>query len=370
MFKVNVGGADLKKLVAALMPVVSRSSIPVLNMGWFRIDDGRLVATTTNQDQSMTGNCKCDGDGAALIHMAKLSAFLGVIPNCGIVSLSENEGIITATCGDVRYSVPTLPVDAFPQSVAEEIEGGKEWKISGAFLAEAFSILFPACERGDIMRRYMHGAWFQEGRLIATDSYLLGSVPCPELVGVGEIGFLFPSDSIVLCKSILGTPITVTLSKDGSAASLTNDDGFSFRTKLIDGIDSAPAFDRVTPTPNVWIASDANYLKAALLQGALSVTVGKPTETRVSVSVREGKIEFRSAHDGSASLGTSDCDFEGKKIKGSDIEFAASYAYLAWAIDSLNADVVQVGYTDNTSPILFRASAGDEKNFRLVTTMR
>lgn len=358
MFKVNVGGSDLKKLVAALMPVVGNSPIAVLGMGWFRVVGGKVTATTTNMDQSITANCSCDGEGAALIHMKKLSAFMAVIPSGAMVLLSEKSGMINATCGDVKYSIATQDVADFPTAVAEPVEGRKEWEVDAQEVSHALSVLTPACEHGIGARDYLRGVWFQSsGRYIASDGKCLGRLPMK-----GEIpgfDFILPEVSATLCKPILSGNVVFHISAAGNALSITNESGASMRTKLYES--RPPPFDEfLRHARTSWLTVDPDQMLSALTQGALAAIGEKPEFCRVGISISSGKIEFTSELGSEKSHGECDADYDGPAHS-----FGARYDLMRWAIQSLDADTLEFGWAADSAKHL-RAKAGDPNNMRLV----
>lgn len=359
--RIEAVGSDLKKLVASILPGTSKTTIPVLSMGWFRVNGDVVTATSTNLDQSMTANCLCDGEGEGLIHLPKLSAFLSVIPSGANVLLVKKDGQIIATCGDVKFNISTLEISDFPVIMAELVTGGNEWRMEGWFLHEAIGALLPACEHGVAARANLHGIWFQEARLAATDGLTAGLIP---LAGVKiDREFLFPTESLSLLGPILSGEITLRLSKDGNALSVTNSTGAGLRTKLMEA--SAPPFDSVIPEPDKWVRAESGALLSALSQGAVSYAVERPKTKRIGIDVTASAIRFSSGWNGDEASGSCAADFD-----GGELSVGAKHSALKWAIESLDCDTVEIGFANDKPAIQFRSVAGDPKNIRIVMAMR
>lgn len=364
MFRVEAEVSALKKLCASISPVVSRSTIPVLSMARFRANLGTLSGAVTNLDQSMTATCACTGDGEALIHIPKLGAFLSALPSGATVCLVENVSGIVATSDAAKFNIATLPVSDFPSVVCDAVSDGDTLELDGGVLSSIVATLLPACEHGTITRAYTHGIWFQDGRLVASEGKILGQVPFEALAGLHK-EFLFPTESLLLCKSMLTGTVKIRVSKDGSALTVENETGSIFRTKLVET--RAPPFDRIITTPDKWLKADADALLCALSQGAVCYFSDKPATSRIGIDISATRLTFCAEWNNEKSSGECGIDYDG----GPDnISSAAVHSFLRWALESLDCDTVEIGFSNQNPSIHFRSVAGDPKNLRIVMAMK
>ncbi|GAA2346631.1 hypothetical protein [Dactylosporangium salmoneum] len=168
----TVDQAALKAAVGAVAKrLPSRPAIPTLACLKLTVDGNRLSIAAFDYDTSATATLSVDGrgDGQALVSGRLLSALVDTLPGKP-VHLEFDDSRLKLTCGTVKLTFPTLPVDEYPQLPELPPAVGT---VDAAEFARAVRRVAAATHPG-VEPAFITGLWMGFGEqltLLASDRY-------------------------------------------------------------------------------------------------------------------------------------------------------------------------------------------------------
>lgn len=330
--------------VARAIP--SRPSVPILAGARLAVAGDRLTLSGYDYETSTEVTVACDGqaDGTVIVSGALLANIAKSLPNKP-VQVSVDGAKATVTCGSARFTLPTMPVDEYPQLPAMPPVSGM---VEARAFAEAVDAVKSAYGNDDAlpMLTGIH-LTFEQDRITvaATDRFRLavhtidwecgGAVPEPILV---------PGKSLVEAARGMDTGHVALAVGDGVLGVAHT--GAASTMRLLDA--EFPAYRRLLPGEHATVAEvDVAELESAVKRAALVSERG----VQVRLQFEAGTLTVSSGDDASSACETIPCT-----LAGDGIEIAFNPGYLLDGLATIDRDSVLVGMTLPSRPAVFAPS--------------
>ena len=330
--------------VARAIP--SRPSVPILAGARLSVSGDLLTLAGYDYETSTEVTVACDGqaDGTVVVSGALLANIAKNLPNKP-VSVSVEAGKATVVCGSARFTLPTMPVDEYPELPAMP-------PVSGTVDAHVFAEAVDAVKNSygtDDTLPMLTGVYvkFEQDALTlhATDRFRLAITTIPwESTGALPEPVLLPGK--FLAEAARGMDAgTVSLAVGdgvlGVAHGATNS-----TIRLLDA--EFPAVRRLLPDEHTTVAEvDVAELEQAVKRAALVSERG----VQVRLQFEAGTLTVSSGDDASSARETIPCT-----LAGDVIEIAFNPGYLLDGLATIYRDNVLVGMSLPSRPAVFAPS--------------
>ncbi|HBJ73106.1 MAG TPA: DNA polymerase III subunit beta, partial [Actinobacteria bacterium] len=259
---------------------------------------------------------------------------------------------IVITCGRSSFTLPTLPVEDYPQLPAMPKSSGE---INAALFAEAVAQVAIAAGRDDTLPTLTGIRMEIEGQslvLAATDRYRLAVrnfTWSPQNSGVSATA-LIPARTLTETAKALANADLVTLALAEAGEGLIGFEGKGRRTttRLLDG--EFPKYRTLLPTESSAVAT----VETAVLADAVkrvALVAERNTPVRLSFEGSEVILRAGAGEDAQASEAVE------SSLDGDDIEIAFNPTYLLDGLAALDAPYVRMSFTQPTRPAVLTGAA-------------
>lgn len=310
MIDVQVDARGLREALAG--SVAARSTMPILEHALLEAgEDGLRMVTSDHEKwvtQKLASEVKTPGKIAA--DAVKLKAALTGIEGDARLSLKDTR--LTLSAGRLRYTIPNLPAEHFPDPktlTPEPVEFNAE------SLRDALQRVAYAAAKTEV-RVWMNGVWLETNCTVATDGYRIAMSPANIDLPEGlAIGIPIASVKHVVDRLTEHAEFRL-LRKEGADTVAAIEVGApenTVRVMLLDGkmADWRRALPRPTGEESV-VATQAPSLAAAMARIApFSIHNDKGHKSsRVELTVKDSDIVIKPGHD-DASEDHVPCHLEG-----------------------------------------------------------
>jgi DNA polymerase III subunit beta len=348
--------ADAVAWTAKSLP--SRPSVPVLAGVLLRAADQRLQVSGFDYEVSsqVTVEVQSDADGAALVSgrlLAEITKSLRALP----VDVAAVGSHVELTCGSARFTLPTMPVEAYPTLPDMPATAGT---VDAATFAAAVQQVAIAAGRDDTLpvltgvRLELAGSTLT---MLATDRYRLAIRDLEWRPDDPESNFaaLVPARTLHdTAKTLgpLGGAVTVALSRGGIGEGMIGFAAGTRRTtsRLLDG--EFPKVRALLPdTHNAQARLPVSALTEVVKRVAL--VAERATPVRLSFGDDGLVVEAGGTEDARASEAM-DCEYTGEPMT-----IAFNHQYLLDGLAALDGPVAVLSFTDPKKPAII-APAGED----------
>lgn len=350
--------ADSVAWAARTLP--SRPSLPVLaGLVLTATDEG---LTLSSFDYEVSGRVHIEADvtdeGVCLVSGRLLADIARSLPAAPVILESEGSRL-SITCGRASFTLPTLPVEDYPQLPMMPTTSGT---ISGRVLAEAVSQVAIAAGRDDTLPTLTGIRIEIEGSTItlaATDRYRLAVREftwTPQSPSMSAHA-LIPARTLAdTAKSLADVDaVVIALASGGAGEGLMGFEGDGRRTttRLLDG--EFPKYRSLLPSESAAIATvETTVLSDAVKRVALVAERNTP----VRLAFEGSELTLRAgAGDDAQAVEVLECALDGDAI---DIAF--NPAYLLDGLAAVNAANTRFSFTQPTRPAVLTAQGDDSSD--------
>ena len=347
--------ADAVAWAARTLP--SRPSLPVLaGIVLTAHSDGLTISSF---DYAVSGRVELDADvttdGTCLVSGRLLADIARSLPGAPVVL--ENEGTrLAITCGRSSFTLPTLPIEDYPQLPDMPSSSGT---VSGSSLAEAVAQVAIAAGRDDTLPTLTGIRLEIEGSAVtmaATDRYRLAVRDFtwnPESPSISAHA-LVPARTLAdTAKSLADVEdVIIALSSGGAGDGLIGFEGAGRRTtvRLLDG--EFPKYRSLLPSESAALASVET---AALADAVKRVALVAERNTPVRLAFEGSELTLRAgAGDDAQANEVLECSLDGDAI---DIAFNPTY--LLDGLAAVNSEHTRFAFTQASRPAVLTASDDD-----------
>lgn len=350
--------ADAVAWAARTLP--SRPSLPVL-AGLVLTAEGDAL-TLSSFDYEVSARVAISADievpGTTLVSGRLLADIARSLPGAPVTLVSEGTRIVI-TCGRSSFTLPTLPVEDYPQLPAMPQSSGE---INAAVFAEAVAQVAIAAGKDDTLPTLTGIRMEIEGQsitLAATDRYRLAVRNFTWSPTTSSISTqaLIPARTLAETAKALANAEGVTLALAQAGEGLIGFEGNGRRTttRLLDG--EFPKYRSLLPNESAGIATiEIAALTDAVKRVALVAERNTPVRLAFEgseVILRAGAGEDAQANEAVESV-----------LEGDDIEIAFNPTYLLDGLAALDAPYVRMSFTQSTRPAVLTGAADPSSELR------
>jgi len=364
----------------AAVVVPSRTTMPIAENALLRGTGGRLTVAATNLDQGLSVTVEAEAEGAVTVPAAKLSAIASRLDANAPVALTMGTGAMALTIAQGRSSfrLPVMQASDWPEAMVSPLDGAADaWTVD----AGIFSRHLKALESGastDEVRYYICGIFLDldraDPRMVVTDGYKFGLIHLADLAPPRRKGLTLPTSALRPIHDIAKGADTLAIGLSDTAVTVEAR-GIRLRTKLIDA--SFPDYERAVPLAErpVMLTVEADRFSTAIRRAMLvapdSLTEAekkakKVSFTSVCLAIGDGEIQVSSRNRmGEEAADVCPCEL----TAGEGLEIHLNASHLAWGIDSLGGDTIDIACGEAVEPILIRRH-GDTADLRVIAPQR
>lgn len=356
--KIRVERDVLAEAVAwAARTLPSRPSLPVLaGLVLTAGDDG---LTLSSFDYEVSGRVEIDADvttpGTTLVSGRLLADIARALPGAPVVLESEGTRL-SITCGRASFTLPTLPVEDYPQLPVMPTTSGT---VPGSQFAAAVAQVAIAAGRDDTLPTLTGIRMEFEGSsivLAATDRYRLAVREFtwdPQSPAMSAHA-LVPARTLAdTAKSLADVDtVVIALSSGGAGEGLIGFEGHGRRTttRLLDG--EFPKYRSLLPTE---ASANADVETALLMDAVKRVALVAERNTPVRLAFEGSELTLRAgAGDDAQAVEVLEAALDGDAI---DIAFNPSY--LLDGLSAVGAATTRFSFTQSTRPAVLTAVEDD-----------
>ncbi|KMS82733.1 DNA polymerase III subunit beta [Prauserella rugosa] len=349
------GLADAVAWVARSLP--SRPPVPVLggvllDAGGDSAAGGSDALTVSGFDYEVSATVGVPAtiaDGGRTLVSGRLLADITKALPAQPVEISVDGARASITCGSARFSLPTMPVEDYPQLPAQPDLAGE---VAGEAFAQAVSQVAVAAGKDDTlpmltgMRVEISG---ENLTLVATDRFRLAMkefswAPAEEL---GDASVLVPARTLADAAKSLGTSgstVQVGLASGDGLLGLTGSGKYT-TTRLLDA--EFPPYRQLLPSEH---SCRAVIDVATLAEAIKRVSLVAERGTQVRLEFADGSLRLSAGGDDEGSAEEElPVDFEGEPVV-----IAFNPGYLADGLAALHADRAELTFTTPNRPALIK----------------
>jgi DNA polymerase-3 subunit beta len=351
-------------LQSATRAVTSRSSLPILANVLLEAVGGTLRLRGT--DLELTIERILDGvdvktPGGACLPAKTLCDIVAALPD-GLVTLSTDEQhVVTITCGKSVYRINSLPAVEFPPT--PEVALVARFVIGTDILRRALQRTLMAVSRDDtrpVLTGVLIAASGDVCRFVATDTHRLAIDTSP-LVDAPEVAAIIPGRAMRELVPLLADAEFCRMELGEHEATFSIG-ATKVTTRLIEG--KFPNYERVIPKEHTFkLTLDAAELKRTVKRASI---VAREDANRLKFFCDSYKLDISSS---SGQLGECSeevaCEHEGD----ADLEFHLNATYFLDTLDAVGGDTVSLEGTGALSPMVVR-DVKDESGLVVIMPMQ
>lgn len=374
-------GAMLAAFEAVKQAIAARNSIPNLEYAMVTGDGRAVTVTGTNLDLQISATVagSIDHGFAATVPGRQFLELLKKAPKADYVGLEFMGEKVAADFEKIRYSLPSLPVADFPETIGADMAGAVEFELPGAeFLAGLHSV--SNAVSADEARYYLRGVFMATEttgpeshrlRLVATDGHRLyaqymttpdGFPALPEQPH-GQRGVIIPAGTVAALMSLMAgkkcpAAVKVATTRAHFVASWESA-GVSLvvRSKLVDG--TFPDYRRVIPSPDNCLPAKFDrdeFAEAVKGVSLISSERGRAFKLALAYGGRASlNVNNPDAGTATAQIAT---DWQGAEFKR-EIEIGFNAAYMLDALAMAGDGEITMGLVAHDAPAVITGSRAD-----------
>jgi len=344
-----VRDAILAPLQAVTGVVERRQTMPVLANVLLVGKNGKLTVTATDLEVELSSESEINlqEEGEITVPGRKLFDIVKALPEKAEVSFSlEGErGIVKS--GKSRFVLTTLPASEFPST--ENIDLKQSVTIKQAELKTLLEKTHFSMAQQDV-RYYLNGLLFElnekQMRLVATDGHRLALAEAAIQQSVNNLQVILPRKGVLELQRILSGDGDVELAI-GTNHMKVSVGGVKFTSKLIDG--RFPDYSRVIPVdPTRIVETNPQVVRSALQRAAI---LSNEKYRGIRLTLKPG-IVLLQAHNPEQEEAEEEIEV---KYSGESMEIGFNVNYLLEALNAVDGDQVELGFTDGNSSCLIKA---------------
>jgi DNA polymerase-3 subunit beta len=356
------GLADAVAWVARSLP--SRPPVPVL--GGILIDAGGTSADASDaltisgfdyEVSATVGVPATIADGGRTLVSGRLLAEITRALPAQPVEIFVDGARVTITCGNARFSLPTMPVEDYPQLPAMPPHAGV---LAGEVFGQAVSQVAVAAGRDDTLpmltgvRLEING---DKLTMVATDRFRLamrefGWQPAESMASAGEVAVLVPARTLAESAKVLGSAgstVELALAPGDGLLGLSGT-GRRTTTRLLDA--EFPRYRQLLPNEQM---SNAIVNVGPFLEAIKRVSLVAERGTQVRLEFADGGLRLSA---GGEDEGSAEEELA-VEFTGDPLTIAFNPGYLQEGLGALHTDRAELSFTVPTRPALIKGVGED-----------
>ena len=350
------GLADAVAWVARSLP--SRPPVPVL--GGILLDasaDGLTISGFDYEVSATVGVAATTADGGRTLVSGRLLADITRALPAQPVEIMVDGSRVSIACGSAKFSLPTMPVEDYPQLPAMPPLAGE---LAGEVFGQAVSQVAVAAGKDDTLPMLTGVRVEIDGEkvtLVATDRFRLAMreftwKPDANLAGAGELAVLVPARTLAEAAKALGTSgATVELAlAPGEGLIGLSGSGRRTTSRLLDT--EFPRYRQLLPSEQTAAAIiDVAPLAEAIKRVSLVAERG----TQVRLEFDDGGLRLSAGGDDE---GSAEEELQ-VEYSGEPVTIAFNPAFLQEGLGALHSDRAELSFTTPSRPALIKPVGDD-----------
>ena len=338
----------------------SRPTIPVLAGLLLRVDEDRLTLSGFDLEASTEVDLEVSGgeSGKALVSGRLLGDIAKALP-AAPVDFAVDGSRLTISCGAARFTLPTMPVEDYPQLPSMPSTAGT---VASTAFAEAVAQVAIAAGKDDTLPMLTGVRLEIEGTrltLAATDRYRLAVRELewtPQNPAAEQVAVLVPARTLADAARSLShsDSMTIALSSTGTGEGIigfsgsTNGRPSRATTRLLDA--TFPAYRSLLPNES---SATADVTVAPLVEAVKRVALVADRHAPVKLEFADGSVGLSAGGDDE---GRAEEQLE-VSFDGEPITTAFNPQYLLDGLGALPSGSARLQFTSANKPVLLRPEA-------------
>ncbi len=365
--KFVASSAALLRQLGALNGVIPNNPImPILENFLFKVQDGKLIVTASDMQNSMTAevNVDSDEDGKVAIPAKMLMETLRNLPEQPVTFLLNTETYTIEIISDKgRYRLAGENAEDFPEP--PEIKMSDAIELSSEVVSSAIAYTLFAVSNDD-MRPAMNGVYINVGAtsatFVATDSHRLVRYRRTDVSASSDISVIVPKKALGLLKNSLpsdSTPLKMSFNKQNAYFVFGN---IKLSCRLID--ERFPDYENVIPLNN---SNSMSVNRTEFISSLKRISIYANKSTNL--------VKFKIAS-GSLLVSAEDLDFSNEasenlncEYEGDDIEIGFQARMFMEMLSNLHSPEIAVKMSEPNRAALLLSTDQYEKEDILMLVM-
>lgn len=350
----------LAKLTAASKAMSPKTAIDILNYFLFRLDNGTLHVTASDQENIVTvamAVSNAEGNGKVCINAKRILALLKVMPDAEVnfdIDDSNLEVNIKYTNGE--YNLVGQSGDVFPESspIPDEDVLARLNLPTAVVIDGLAKVSFAASE--DALKPQLQGVLWDLAEdavvFVATDTRQLAKFRTTRFQPGVACPFILSTKTVQLLPALIGQEANVAITVTEKSVEMQGE-GYKVRTLRVAG--NYPNYNRVIPTQNINVAT---FNRAALSAALERVGLCAPSSTnlvRLTFTMYDVKLHSSDISTGYLGQETVACDYS-----GAEMTVGLSATILSKILENLPTETAQLRLNAPNTPLLILPSENDE----------
>lgn len=365
--KFVASSAALLRQLGALNGVIPNNPImPILENFLFKVQDGKLIVTASDMQNSMTAevNVDSDEDGKVAIPAKMLMETLRNLPEQPVTFILNTETYTIEIISDKgRYRLAGENAEDFPEP--PEIKMSDAIELSSEVVSSAIAYTLFAVSNDD-MRPAMNGVYINvsatSATFVATDSHRLVRYRRTDVSASSDISVIVPKKALGLLKNSLpsdNTPLKMSFNKQNAYFVFGN---IKLSCRLID--ERFPDYENVIPLNN---ANSMSVNRTEFISSLKRISIYANKSTNL--------VKFKIAS-GSLLVSAEDLDFSNEasenlncEYEGDDIEIGFQARMFMEMLSNLHSPEIAVKMSEPNRAALLLSTDQYEKEDILMLVM-
>lgn len=367
--KLTVEKAAFLKALSHAQSIVERRTVtPILANVLLKTTDQGLNLSATDLDLSLveTIPATVTEAGSTTVPAHMIYEIVRKISEDSPIELSvgEGENQLTLKAGKAKFALPVLPAEEFSPLKLSELP--HKFQISAADMKQLYNTTRFAMSTEEA-RYYLNGIYFHTTtqnnqanlRAVATDGHRLARVETSEPQGSsGMPDVIIPRKTVnEVCKLMEDTEGHIDVALSLTQVSFTIGD-VTLISRLVDG--KFPDYENVIPEkPKYTLTVNGKKFASAVDRVA---TVSQEKSRGIKLLVEAGKVTVTANH---LDLGSGHEELEAD-FTGTRLEAGFNARYLLDILQQIPSEQATLSFVDENSPVVIRATNGDNAVYVLM----
>lgn len=358
------------RLLTTLQQVVGvvekRHSQPILSHFLFQVNTHQLLVIGTDLEVELQARCTLAEPaevGEITLPGRKLIDICRALPQETILTLNYQDNKINIQAASSRFTLSTLPVESFPQTIVEPFE--IEFSIPSKQLQQMFNRTYFAVAQQDV-RYYLNGLLMttsaQKLCCVGTDGHRLSLSYVSNSQMLSDYAVIIPRKAIMELLRLLDQE------EESLSISITSHHirieakHFTLISKRIDG--RFPDYESVIPKhSNKFVSIERDPLKQALLRVSI---LSNEKYKGVRLQLRNDKLVLLT-HNPEQEVAEEELAIE---YKGEDLDIGFNVNYLLDVLNHIPEGKVSLAFADSNSSVLMTSLEEGEHSQFVVMPLR
>jgi len=351
-------GTFLEAVQKTLGIVERKSTMPILNNVLIKTGDGQIKVVATDREVGLVAhyNATVVEEGGITIAARKLFEMIREIQGDSINLKKLENNWVTITCGKIKYRLPGISVDEFPE-VSDGDDIGFS-KIKSGLLREMITKTYFAIST-DEMRASLNGVYLKIDRgwieMVATDGHRLSVVKMKleddVVPDFGSEGIIIPRKGVGEIRKLLEDDDEYVQVGIQQGVCILKKNNTILRVSLIDS--DYPDYEKVIPTER---GIDVTLNKDEMLHSLKRMgVISSERFSGVKIQLTDHKMVLSSINpDVGEAQDELTVDYSGK-----DLEMGYNVKYLIEAIDVIGERDISFEMRESHGPGIIRSFGND-----------